>query len=293
MKIAVTGASGFVGRRFCEMARAKGHEIVTLGRSSGDRLWDPTIGPAPLEGTDAVVHLAGEPVAEGRWTRAKMTRIRESRVLGTRNLVLGIRAAGPRVLACASAIGYYGDRGDEELTEESPPGGDFLAGVSRDWEGEARTSGIRTVCIRTGIVLGPGGGALSKMLTPFKLGLGGRLGSGQQWMSWIHRDDLVDLYLRAIENDSWSGPIVATAPHPVTNLEFTRTLGRMLGRWTILPMTRWQIRALFGKVADVLCASQRCHPKRALESGFVFRHPELEPALREILDRDAAARRPA
>src|SRR2546427_11752894 len=174
MKIAVTGASGFVGRRFCEAARSKGHEIVTIGRSAGDSLCAPTTQPAPLEGIDAVVHLAGEPVAEGRWTEAKMARIRDSRVMGTRNLAVGVANAGPRVLVSASAIGYYGDRGDEELTEESAPGDDFLARVCRDWEAEAEKSGIRTVCVRTGVVLDQDGGALSKMLTPFKLGLGGR-----------------------------------------------------------------------------------------------------------------------
>ncbi len=286
MRIAVTGAGGFVGRRLGEAARARGHEVIALGRSSGDRTWDALAGPAPLEGADAVVHLAGEPVAEGRWTKAKMARIRESRVLGTRNLVAGLQ--GARVLVSASAIGYYGDRGDEELTEDSPPGDDFLAGVCRDWEAEAAKSGIRTAFVRTGIVLGPGGGALAKMLTPFKLGLGGRLGSGRQWMSWIDREDLVDLYLHAVERDSVSGPLLGTSPNPVTNLEFTKTLGRVLGRWTILPMPRWQMRLVFGKVAQVLCGSQRCRPKRSLESGFSFKHPDLEPVLRAILGAPAA-----
>lgn len=283
MRIAVTGASGFVGRRFCEVARSRGHEIVAIGRASGDRLWDPLAQPAPLEGIEGVVHLAGDPVAEGRWTKAKMARIRESRVLGTRNLVAGIRAASPRVLVSASATGYYGDRGDEELTEDSAPGDDFLAGVCRDWEAEAMASGVRTVRVRIGIVLGPGGGALAKMRTPFKLGLGGRLGSGRQWMSWVHRDDLVELLLHALGTEPLSGPLLATSPGPVSNLEFTKTLGRVLGRWTILPMPRWQVRLLFGKVADVLCGSQKCRPRRTLESGFAFRHGTLEAALRDAL----------
>ncbi len=282
MRIAVTGASGFVGSRLCEVARARGHSVLSLGRASGDRTWDPMSGPAPLQDTDAVIHLAGDPVASGRWTKAKMARIRDSRVVGTRNLVAGIRAAKPRVLVCASATGYYGDRGEEELLEESASGNDFLAGVCREWEAEARTSGIRTVCVRIGIVLGPGG-ALEKMSLPFKLGLGGRLGSGRQWMSWIHRDDLVDLFLHAAEKESVSGALLGTSPGPVTNLEFTKALGRVLGRWTILPMPGWQLRLVFGRVAEVLCGSQRCKPVRTMASGFPFKHPDLEPALRQIL----------
>src|SRR5689334_22652220 len=179
MKIAVTGASGFIGRRLCDVARTRGHGVITIGRDSGERRWDPMAGPAPLEGADVVVHLAGEPVASGRWTKAKMERIRDSRVVGTRNLVAGIRVAKPRALVCASAIGYYGDRGDEELTEDSAPGDDFLAGVCKAWEAEASKADVRTVSIRIGIVLGPDGGALGKMLIPFKLGLGGRLGNGR------------------------------------------------------------------------------------------------------------------
>jgi uncharacterized protein (TIGR01777 family) len=283
MKIAVTGASGFIGSRLCDAARARGHAVITVGRTSGERRWDPTAGPAPLENADVVVHLAGEPVAAGRWTKARMERIRDSRVLGTRNLVAGIRAAGPRALVCASATGYYGDRGDEELTEDSGPGGDFLAGVCREWEAEAAASGVRTVSIRIGIVLGPDGGALRKMLLPFRLGLGGRLGDGRQWMSWIHRDDLVELLLRAVEDESLSGPLLGTSPTPVRNLDFAKTLGRVLGRWSILPLPRWQARLMLGKVFEVLYGSQRCRPKRTLETGFTFRHPELEPALREIL----------
>jgi hypothetical protein len=283
MRIAVTGASGFVGRRLAELARARSHEVVTLGRSEARRPWDPMSGPAPLEGCDAVIHLAGENVASSRWTKKKMDLIRESRVVGTRNVVEGIRGQGVRVLVCASATGYYADRGDEELTEDSPPGDDFLAGVCRAWEDEAAKAPVRTVRLRIGIVLGPGGGALSKMLTPFKLGLGGRLGSGAQWMSWVHLEDLCALFLHAVEKESISGPLLATAPNPVRNFEFTKTLGRVLGRPTILPMPRWQIRLLFGRVAEVLCGSQRCRPKRTLESGFAFQHPDLEPALRQIL----------
>src|SRR5260221_2385570 len=193
MRIAVTGASGFIGARLCAALRSRGHAVITLGRTSGERRWHPMDGQARLDGSDAVVHLAGEPVAAGRWTDAKMQRIRERRVIGTRNLAAGIRAAGTRVLVCASATGYYGDRGDEELTEDTAAGTDFLAGVCRGWEEEAAKSPARTVSIRIGIALGAEGGALRKMLLPFKLGLGGRLGNGRQWMSWIHADDLVGL----------------------------------------------------------------------------------------------------
>lgn len=288
MRLAVTGASGFIGTRLCALARERGHEVVTLGRTSGDRRWDPMTEPAPLGDVEGVLHLAGDPIAAGRWTKRKMARIRESRVAGTRNLVEGLRAAAPRVLVSASAIGYYGDRGDEELSEDSPPGDDFLARLCVDWEAEALKSGVRTVCIRNGIVLGAGGGSLAKMLLPFKLGLGGRLGSGAQWMSWIHLDDVAALYLHAAETEAVSGPLLGTSPAPVTNLEFTKTLGRVLGRWTILPMPRWQMRLIFGKIASVLVGSQRGRPNRTLASGFSFAHPDLEPALRTILDPAAA-----
>lgn len=286
MKIAVTGASGFIGRRLCARARERGHEVVALGRRTGDRLWDPMAGPAPLSGVEAVVHLAGEPVGEGRWTRRKRAAIRDSRVIGTRNLVEGLAGTPVRVLVSASATGYYGDRGEEELTEDSPPGEGFLAEVCREWEREAfraRERGVRVVAVRTGVVLGPDGGALARMRTPFALGLGGRLGSGEQWMSWIHRDDLVGIYLHALEREGISGPLLGTAPAPVRNREFTKALGRVLGRPTIVPMPGWMLRVLFGKMAEVLLSSQRCRPQRTLESGFSFTYPDLEGALREVL----------
>jgi uncharacterized protein (TIGR01777 family) len=283
MRLAITGASGFIGTRLCDAARARGHAVITVGRTSGERRWDPMAGPAPLEGADAVLHLAGEPVAEGRWTQAKKDRIRDSRVIGTRNLVAGIRASSVKTLVCASATGFYGSRGDEVLTEDSAPGNDFLAEVCRGWETEAAKSGVRTVTVRIGIVLGSEGGALRKMLLPFKLGLGGRLGNGLQWMSWIHVDDLVALLLHGLERETLSGPLLGTAPSPATNRDFTKTLGRALGRWTILPMPAWQLHLVMGPVAEVLLGSQRCRPARTLGSGFVFRHPELEPALRSLL----------
>ncbi len=285
MKIAVTGASGFVGRRVAELARRRGHEVVSIGRVSGDRLWDPMSGPAPLEGTDAVIHLAGEPIAEGRWTRRKMERIRDSRVIGTRNLVAGIGPGGPRALVCASAVGYYGDRLDEELTEESPPGDDFLARVCRDWEAEAMGSGARVVCVRAGIVLGASGGALARMLPLFKAGLGGRIGTGLQWMSWVHLDDLASLFLHAAERDDVTGPLLGTSPNPVRNAEFAAALGRALGRPAIVPAPRWALGLLIGKAAGAITSSQRCLPMRTLRSGFRFAHPDLEPALADILGR--------
>jgi len=284
MRIAITGASGFIGTRLCAALRSRGHAVITLGRSSGERCWNPMDGPAPLDGSDAVVHLAGEPVATGRWSDAKMRRIRESRILGTRNLVAGVRAAGTRVLVCASATGYYGDRGEEELTEDTAPGTDFLAGVCRGWEEEAAKSTSRTVSVRIGIALGAEGGALRRMLLPFKLGLGGRLGHGRQWMSWIHADDLVGLIVHALETDSLSGPLLGTSPAPVTNADFTRALGRALGRWTILPMPAWQVRLMFGGVSTALLGSQRCRPARTLAAGFAFRYPELGAALQQILE---------
>ena len=283
MRIAVTGATGFVGRRLCEVARERGHEVIRLSRSDvGDRRWDPLSEPAPLQGADAVIHLAGESLTGGRWTRTKMARIRSSRIVGTRHLVRGIQDARPRVLVSASAIGYYGDRGDEELTEDSVPGDDFLATVCSAWESEARVSGVRTVVLRTATVLGPGG-ALEKMIPPFGLGLGGKLGSGRQWMSWIHRDDLVDLYLDAVTRETLDGPVIASSPHPVRSEEFTRALARFLDRPAFFRIPRWGVRLAFGKVASVLFASQRCLPRKALESGFRFSYPDLDSALQEAV----------
>lgn len=280
MRIAVTGATGFVGRRLCEIARARGHDVIRLSRSEdGDRRWDPLSEPAPLQGAEAVIHLAGESLTGGRWTRTKMAQIRSSRIVGTRHLVRGIQNARPRVLVSASAVGYYGDRGEEELTEDSFPGADFLSTVCSAWEAEAQASGIRTVLLRTATVLGPGG-ALEKMLPPFGMGLGGKLGSGRQWMSWIHRDDLVDLYLDAATRETLEGPVIASSPNPVRSEEFTRALARVLGRPAIFRIPRWGMRLAFGKVATVLFASQKCRPAKALEAGFRFSHPDLEPALK-------------
>ncbi|MFM8985878.1 MAG: TIGR01777 family oxidoreductase [Planctomycetia bacterium] len=300
MKALVTGATGFVGPRLLRLldrpivvsrnpdrARASvGHLAERIVR------WDPMEGPPPaeaFEGVDAVLHLAGESVAEGRWTAAQKNRIRDSRVLGTRHLVQGITqtARKPSVLVSASAVGYYGDRGDEELTESARPADDFLARVCVDWEREAvaaEKAGVRVVTARTGIVLGAGGGALAKMLTPFKLGGGGPLGNGRQWMPWIHVADLARLYVHAAETGSIQGAMNAVAPHPVRNSEFTKALGRALHRPAFIPAPYFGLRLLFGEFAQVLFASQRVIPRVALDSGFVFQFPEIAAALREILD---------
>ncbi|NBW96080.1 MAG: TIGR01777 family protein [Planctomycetia bacterium] len=299
MKALVTGATGFVGPRLLRLL----DRPVALSRDPDrarprighlvDRIirWDPMQGPPPreaFEGIDTVLHLAGESVAEGRWNAAQKARIRDSRVVGTRHLVQGIAQAvvRPRVLVSASAVGFYGNRGDEELTESAGPADDFLARVCVDWEGEAVTAekaGVRVVLARTGIVLGAGGGALAKMLLPFKLGAGGPLGSGRQWMPWIHVADLARLYLHAAETASISGPMNAVAPNPARNSEFTRALARQLHRPAFMPAPYLGLRLVFGEFAQVLFASQRVIPRVALDTGFVFQYPELAAALREIL----------
>jgi len=295
MKIAITGASGFIGRRL--QAALTGHSLAVLSRRADTRvsmgaaplLWNPMAGPpdpAALSGTDAVIHLAGEPVAQ-RWTAAAKARIRESRVTGTANLVRGLGRSNPRpsVLVCASAIGYYGARGDEVLDEQASPGSGFLPEVCVAWEREAQTAealGIRVVRVRIGIVLAPEGGALQRMLPPFRAGLGGPLGAGKQWMSWIHLQDLVSLFRHVLENPV-SGAVNGTAPHPVTNAEFTRQLAGTLRRPAFLPVPGFALRALFGEMSEVLLSGQRVVPFAAETSGFRFAWPELGPALRHLL----------
>jgi len=277
MKIKVTGATGFIGKRLSRDLAADGHSLELAGRN-------------PVEdvgGAQAVVHLAGAPVAQ-RWTPQAKRQIEESRTMGTRNLVAALARAQarPEVLISASAIGFYGDRGEETLTEASPAGGDFLAGVCVRWEAEAERAaalGIRVVKLRLGMVLGREGGALKKMLPPFRMGLGGPLGSGRQWMSWVHLDDVIGLTRFAIENRGVSGALNATAPNPVRNAEFTRALGRALKRPAIVPVPALAIRALYGEMSDILLASQRVLPRAALEAGYRFKHPELEPALESLL----------
>jgi uncharacterized protein (TIGR01777 family) len=233
---------------------------------------------------EAVFHLAGEPVAQGRWTAAKKQRIRESRVLGTRNLVatIGNMLPRPRVLICASATGYYGDRGDELLEETSGSGQGFLAEVCRAWEAEALEAekhGVRVVLARLGVVLAPRGGALERMLLPFRLGLGGKLGNGQQWMSWIHVDDAVGLLLHAAERKDLRGPLNVVSPTPVTNQDFTRRLAGALGRPALLAVPRLALNLALGEVSDVLLESQRVVPRVAQRAGYAFSYPDLESAL--------------
>jgi hypothetical protein len=259
-----------------------------------DLSWDPDAGRldvSALEGLDAAVHLAGESIAQ-RWTDDAMRRILDSRVNGTRLLARALAALErpPRVAVCASAVGYYGDRGSEELTEDSSSGSGFLAEVCRQWEQAAAgmaERGTRLVVLRLGMILSEAGGALARMLPPFRLGAGGKLGSGEQYVSWVALDDLLEIVLFALANPLLHGPVNAVAPNPVTNVEFTRTLGRVLRRFTLVRVPAFAIRLMFGKMGkEVLLASARVKPARLVAAGFAFRYPELEPALRRALGRD-------
>ncbi|HEX5146985.1 MAG TPA: TIGR01777 family oxidoreductase, partial [Conexibacter sp.] len=247
--------------------------------------------PAPvhaLSGRDGVLHLAGEPVAQ-RWSAAAKERIRTSRESGTANLVAGLRSAGPRpgVLVSASAVGYYGPRGDERVAESEPPGTDFLAEVCVAWERAAQAAaelGVRVALVRTGIVLDAHGGALAKMLPPFRAGAGGPVAGGKQWMPWIHVDDLVGVYLAALDGgDAWSGPLNAAAPEPATNRDFSKELGRALHRPAVAPVPRLALRALYGEMEQIVTTGQRAVPARPLALGYAFAHPELDEALRSAL----------
>jgi hypothetical protein len=278
MRIGLTGASGFVGSRLAEEWRSAGHNVSALARS----------GPLSLEGLDAVVHLGGEPIAQ-RWTRGAKERIRRSRVESTRRIVEALRGARqrPGVFLCASAVGVYGSRGDELLDESSPLGSDFLAGVCRDWEEEAAAAaalGVRTASLRMGLVLGEGG-ALARMLPAFRFGVGGRIGDGRQWMSWIHIGDLVRLFTHALSQPELAGPVNATAPEPVTNAEFTAALAKTLRRPAILPIPAFALRVGFGEMSSILLDSQRAVPRAAGASGFQHRFPALGEALRDLLGR--------
>ena len=302
MVIAITGASGFIGRRLVAVFSAAGHEVRALGRHAAPDLppgvrhfpWDPMAGPPPedsLRGAAAVVHLAGEPVAQ-RWTEAARRRILDSRVLGTRHLVAGIAAMErrPEVLAAASAVGYYGSRGEEDLPETSKPGHGWLSDVCVKWEREASAAsdlGVRVVAVRIGLVLDPGGGALGRMLPAFRRGLGARMGNGRQWMPWIHMEDLAWLFRFVVETPV-EGAVNGAAPHPVTNGEFTRMLARAAGRRAVLGAPGLVLQLLFGEMADVLLASQRALPQAALVAGFRFRYPELEGALANLLGQASA-----
>jgi uncharacterized protein (TIGR01777 family) len=297
MNLVVTGASGLIGSALSARLTAGGHRVRRLVRRQAgaeEITWDPATGKidsAGLEALDGVIHLAGENVG-ARWTRARRARIRESRVRGTRLLseTLARLTRPPRFLVAASAIGIYGDRGDQVLAESTPPGDptrDFLVSVCLGWEAAAdpaRAAGIRVAHPRLGVVLSPKGGALQRILLPFRLGVGGRVGSGNQWMSWVALEDAIDAIIHLMSAESVEGPVNVSAPEPVTNREFTRTLGRVLRRPTVLPVPAAALRLAFGEMADgTLLASARVRPARLLESGYRFIHPTLEGALRSML----------
>ena len=297
MKIIISGASGLVGRRLLKALAGDGHQMHVLSRHAGTNLppgiglsvWDPLKGEPPadcLDGADAVIHLAGERVDQ-RWTPEAKQRIRDSRVTGTRNLALALArlARRPEVLICASATGFYGSRGDEILTETSAPGTGFLPELCQAWEQEARfleSLKMRVVLLRTGLALDNRGGALPRMLPPFRLGVGGRLGDGRQWVSWIHLQDLVRLIQFALRQPV-EGPLNGVAPNPVTNSDFTRTLAAALKRPAILPAPRFALRMLLGEMSELLLASQRVLPQAPEEAGFKFNFPLLGPALADVL----------
>lgn len=297
MKILVTGANGLVGGSLVPFLTTGGHEVVRLGRGrkrAGSASWDPekgVIDRAALEGLEAVVHLAGENISTGRWTAAKKARIHDSRVHGTRLLceALADLERPPKVLVAASAIGFYGDRGRDLVDEDSAPGSGFLADVCKEWEAAtapAAAAGIRVVNLRIGVVLSTAGGALASLLTPFKLGAGGPVGDGHQYMSWIAIDDLVDAIHFALTTPALSGPVNAVAPTPVTNGEFARTLATVLSRPAIVPFPAFAVRLLFGEMGEeLLLSSTRVEPHRLQAAGFRYRLPTLESALRHLLGR--------
>jgi uncharacterized protein (TIGR01777 family) len=312
VRVTVTGASGLIGAALVAELRAHDVNVTILSRGAGDQStlapgvetirWDPLGEPAPaaaLAGADAVVHLAGENVAQ-RWTEQAKRAIRASRVTGTRNLLAGLQAIDrsaappakqvvgqrPRTLISASAIGYYGAHGEEPLDEDTPPGNDFLAETCVAWEAEAeraRELGMRVVKLRTGVVLDREGGALKKMLLPFRLGVGGPVAGGRQYISWIHREDLVGLMMAALEDERWSGPVNGTAPEPVSNRDFSHTLGHVLHRPSLLPVPGIALRLLYGEMAEIVTTGARVLPAKALVLGYRFRHARLEEALRSAL----------
>lgn len=281
MNVAITGASGMIGKRLRQRVVEAGQMALPISRTAGDSAMAEILAAA-----DAIVHLAGEPVAQ-RWTDVAKKRIHDSRVEGTRHLVnaMSAQTQRPRVLVCASAVGYYGSRGDQILTEASSPGADFLARVVVEWEEAAQLAeslGLRVVRLRLGMVLGHGG-ALAKLLPPFRFGLGGRLGSGHQWMAWIHIDDAVNLILFALNYAAVRGAVNATAPHPVTNEEFTGRLALELHRPAVFPVPAFALKLAFGEMSEVLLASQRVLPTVAKSAGFRFQYPDLQAALSNVL----------
>jgi len=300
MKILVTGSTGLVGTRLVPALRNERHEVIRLVRdrakATGDAaFWDPKTGeidPAALAGCDAAVNLAGASIAGVRWTEKRKREIRESRVDATRTIATALAGLQPRpkVLVNASAIGFYGSRGDQRLDEASSTGsGDFLSSVCRDWESAAApavAAGIRTVFCRFGVILSREGGALKQMLTPFKLGLGGKIGSGQQYMSWVAIDDVIGAILHCLATPSIAGPVNVVTPGPVTNAEFTKTLGKTLKRPTVLPMPAFAARLAFGQMGqELLLGSQRVYPTQLLEARYMFKYPQLEGALERVLAR--------
>ncbi len=300
MHVVIAGGTGFVGRALAKKLAESGHRVTVLSRRAGTSplpgievvQWHPTRPePALFSGKDAVVNLAGESIAIGRWTTERKQRIIDSRVEPTRGLVAALEAAGtkrPSVLVNASAVGYYGPRGNEDLDEEAPPGNDFLARVCVAWEREAQAAealGVRVVRARLGMVLGPDGGLLSKILPAFRLGLGGPLGSGRQWLSWVHLDDAVAALLFALEQKTLHSPLNVTSPNPVTNREFARVLGRLLNRPSFMPVPAPVLRLGLGEMADLLLTGQRVLPARLIHLGFRHRFPLLEAALKDVLAR--------
>lgn len=303
-KVLVSGSSGPIGAALLPQLRERGYQIVRLVRGTDARLrskdeaaaaedqltWDPmqALEPAPVSGLDAVIHLAGEPIV-GRWTDAKKRRIHDSRAAGTRNLANALAKAPqkPRVFVSASAIGFYGSRGDELLREESSSGHDFLSAVCRDWEANtqaAAQAGIRTVQARFGLILSPDGGALPKMLPPFRIGIGGNMGNGRQWWSWIHIADVAAGILHVINSDGLQGPVNFAAPNPVTNATFTKTLAAVLHRPAVFPLPAFAARLALGQMADeLLLSSQRVEPAKLMASGYTFAYTDLRKALENLL----------
>lgn len=300
MKILITGATGLIGRELGRSLMSDGHTVIGLSRSperaqgvpvTALHRWDALSGPPAAEslaGVETVIHLAGEPIAARRWSDEQKRRIRDSRLISTRHLVEGMRAMAtpPAALLSSSAVGFYGDRGDELLDEASPAGTGFMADVCRAWEQEAARAaeaGIRVVRVRTGVVLSRDGGALEKMRLPFTLGVGGKLGNGRQWFPWIHIADMVDIYRYALNHAALGGPVNATAPEPVTNAEFTHRLARALHRPAFMTVPEFGLRAVLGQMADVLLTSQRVLPTVLMNAGYRFRFASLDAALTDLL----------
>jgi uncharacterized protein len=298
MRVTLTGATGRIGVSIAEALHARGDDVTVLSRDPArarDKLppgieataWDPKAGPAPtqaLRGRDGVIHLAGEDVAQ-RWSAKAKREIHDSRETGTRNLVSGIEAAGderPRALISASAAGLYGPHGDEPVDEDTAPGDDFLARVVQAWEREARRAedlGVRVVLMRTGVVLSPDAGALKKMLPPFRLGVGGPVGGGRQYLPWVHLDDVVGMYLAALDDDRWRGPFNVVAPNAVTNKEFSKALGAALHRPAVAPVPGLALKLLYGEMSQIVLTGVNMVPRRALEAGYAFRLPHVREAL--------------